>query len=1036
MTEPGRALELLNVKLDVWIDEEHYSKVYKALKIRTKDELAMKVDGVIEAATHRGERVDIEAARSSFREILGASPSNWFRVTDIETERTFSSKEAGEWQPLFLAKRFRARAMENGADTWMALLDDIVLFLQKNLPVLFPDTPAGEVLRHLYFQELAACAKPGYESLGYATTAFDLLPKLGRNAPAAEAFALYKLWGKLNEGIGHWHSSRRMKAALCFNEIVREFDGAAKGLSSEERSYWSRLILEQALLNRAELQEALQFSFHSLKTLQKLGDGKPEHRLIKEALAYRDMRRLPEAEDKMLELFSHAGGQSSRPSKLTIKRTLALFQKWGKTAGPGIWTKAAGLVFDYCLEKLEDYKEKLKDDKRNLTKDILINEVSALTSGFVRHRPKLAKSKPERASYFQLVARYLRWLADMYKDFHSPSFKSEVDKLYAFICVDVDELGNSGLNGDIDLKEFNQYDYNRFSESMEKFFKTYNQETDFLVLDGEIRFLNALNDFESKQSYLYEFKKLERDQRIEVIEGIKLNGPPRECSDIGKCFNATADCLKFSGVLQCSRSFSDPIPSVSLSDYLDTGFTPLIGQDYEKIMKAENSLFLEYLKFRSAHELTDSGPKSRRDNSSDNYRSCHFLGLQRWNSQTPTLTLSLGGGYLLYEQDENGSVTLGIAIDPGFDFVHNLFHMGFTLQDIDFILITHAHLDHIRDFEPIVSAMLDLSKRDKTQNVKGKIHAIMSLGVYHKLESIIVNTTLREFLADTYIVDIEREVCGPDESFLFPFRFALQKTKDSKAKYGKYVSVVEETDKEYEIEIIPTKAYHEDYSDRSDSFGYIINRRLNGKRAFSFGYTGDTKWHEHLLEQYSACEVLCIHLGALIESEDSSNEKNEFRYYKGPQCDELLRKKGHPYLFGLLRFLKEINERDYRQKLLLLSEFGEELKGGIRIDLIHRINKILEAGKRQCLPVDIGLNVKLAESKSSKNQDQYEVRCFGCNNFVKVNDIRFRHFGYGRRDEGLFYFCSTCLKSKPENIIQERMRQLSELGITLQKMAP
>jgi hypothetical protein len=359
-----------------------------------------------------------------------------------------------------------------------------------------------------------------------------------------------------------------------------------------------------------------------------------------------------------------------------------------------------------------------------------------------------------------------------------------------------------------------------------------------------------------------------------------------------------------------------------------------------------------------------------------------------------------------------------------------LFHMGFTLQDIDFLLITHAHLDHIRDFEPIVSAMLDLTKRDKTQSVKGKIHAIMSLGVYRKLENIITNTRLREFLADSYIIDIEKEVTAGD-NFLIPFRFRSDK---SETGVERYVSVVDNTDTDYHIEIRPTKAYHEDYSDVSDSFGYIINRRLNGGHAFSFGYTGDTKWHEDLLQQYSHCEVVCIHLGALIESEDSRDEKNRFSYYKGPQCDDLLRKKGHPYLFGLLRFLKEIKEKDYQHRLLLLSEFGEELKGGIRIDLVHRINKILAPGKRQCLPVDIGLNVKLADSKSMQNQNEYTARCLGCDTFVNIEDIRFRHFGHGGTDEGLYYFCSTCLKSKPENIIQEKMRQLSESGILLRKM--
>lgn len=1016
MSEVDKRFELLNVQLDIWIDEEQYSKVYNSLILKLETELASKVDCVIEAA-ERGSNQDLKAVRLLFQQILSENPSHPLTIVELETGQKIPTKKATDWQPLFLAKRFRARVMENGSDNCMALLDDIVLFLQKNLPALYPKTVEGKVLRQLYFQELSACARPGLESLGFATKSLDLLDETEKHKENAENFSLYRLWGKLNQGIGYWHSNQKMRAALCFNDIIREFDTAAQHLATKEKSYWSSLIYDQAVLNRAELQEALQFSFHSLRTLRRLGDNKREHRLIKEALAYRDMRRMTEAEGKMLELFVGTGRRSNESS---IKEILKLFEKWGKGAGPSIWTKAAGLVFDYCLEKLEFL------DTAN-TAEKWIDQISSLTGAFEKHRLKLTRSRPERASYFQLVARYLRFLADTYKTSRLPFLKDQVDSLYGRISVDAKGIGDHESDGEIRLSEFNQYDYDRFSESMEKFFKTYNQQSGFLLINDEIRFLKGLSEYEENRSFLYEFKRLERNQRIEVLEGVKSTGSPRNCNDIQRCFSTIDDCGHFSGVLRCS----DHSSSLSLSDYLNTGFLPLIAQDYETIMKAENLRFLEYLKFRSYHEPVGR-ISSQQDQDTKDYRSCHFLGLQRWNSQTPTLTLSLGGGYLLYEQDGTGRVTLGIAIDPGFDFVDNLFHMGFTLQDIDFILLTHAHLDHIRDFEPIVSAMLDLTKRDKRQNVKGKIHAVMSLGVYHKLESIITNTTLREFLADSYIIDIEREVGRQNESYLFPFRF--RKSKDSKGGWDKYVSVVESTDKEYEIEIIPKKAYHEDYSERSDSFGFIINRRLDGDRAFSFGYTGDTKWHKDLLQQYSSCEVLCIHLGALIESEDSRDEKNRFEYYKGPQCDELLEKKGHPYLFGLLRFLKEIKEHDYRQKLLLLSEFGEELKGGIRIDLVHRINKILADSKRECLPVDIGLNVKLADNKGAEGQEKYLVHCFGCDTYVNVEDIRFRHFGYGRRDEGLYYFCSTCLKSKPENIIQERMRQISELGIPLRKV--
>ena len=90
---------------------------------------------------------------------------------------------------------------------------------------------------------------------------------------------------------------------------------------------------------------------------------------------------------------------------------------------------------------------------------------------------------------------------------------------------------------------------------------------------------------------------------------------------------------------------------------------------------------------------------------------------------------------------------------------------------------------------------------------------MMSLGVYHKLEHVITNTTLREYLADTYIIDIDKKI---EKEYLPPFRFKKD-TMDDRSR--KFVSVLDNEDSICEIEITPTKAYHNDYSEESDSFG-------------------------------------------------------------------------------------------------------------------------------------------------------------------------------------------------------------------------
>ena len=54
----------------------------------------------------------------------------------------------------------------------------------------------------------------------------------------------------------------------------------------------------------------------------------------------------------------------------------------------------------------------------------------------------------------------------------------------------------------------------------------------------------------------------------------------------------------------------------------------------------------------------------------------------------------------------------GIVIDPGFDFIQNFREAGFFLNDIDYILITHAHNDHSADLEALTSLLHDYNRKE------------------------------------------------------------------------------------------------------------------------------------------------------------------------------------------------------------------------------------------------------------------------------------------------------------------------------------
>ena len=92
--------------------------------------------------------------------------------------------------------------------------------------------------------------------------------------------------------------------------------------------------------------------------------------------------------------------------------------------------------------------------------------------------------------------------------------------------------------------------------------------------------------------------------------------------------------------------------------------------------------------------------------------------LRRWQSFTPALSMGSevghkGGGYFVYKTDKKGEIDEGLVIDPGFDFLENFFDEGFSIRDINAVLITHSHRDHASDFMSIVTLVHEMNKNGK-----------------------------------------------------------------------------------------------------------------------------------------------------------------------------------------------------------------------------------------------------------------------------------------------------------------------------------
>lgn len=70
----------------------------------------------------------------------------------------------------------------------------------------------------------------------------------------------------------------------------------------------------------------------------------------------------------------------------------------------------------------------------------------------------------------------------------------------------------------------------------------------------------------------------------------------------------------------------------------------------------------------------------------------------------PSAFRVLGGGYFL-RAIEPDHAPFGIAIDPGPNFLDNLYRCGFCIEDINMIVVTHDHADHVAALDALLALM-------------------------------------------------------------------------------------------------------------------------------------------------------------------------------------------------------------------------------------------------------------------------------------------------------------------------------------------
>ncbi len=370
--------------------------------------------------------------------------------------------------------------------------------------------------------------------------------------------------------------------------------------------------------------------------------------------------------------------------------------------------------------------------------------------------------------------------------------------------------------------------------------------------------------------------------------------------------------------------------------------------------------------------------------------------LRRWNSFSPGLyrgyTGSLGGGYVLRvnkklmgeyyvegkEENEENEGIENIVIDPGYNFLQNFSKECFHINDIDTIIVTHSHLDHSAELLPIMDLIFQINKRYMYNTYEEppkqkRVNLYLSQGAYKKFFSHIEDQDWKKQLKDVII---------------------LENLNDRECKPLKYLTVSAK------------RTYHMDLGG-VNSIGLKFKLNMKGKNDLVLGYTGDTPWDPGIKNYFKGCDILCVHIGSIKYQEIGYSDKR----YK-PESEREIKEKekefkekyqdtNHLLYFGTEDIIRDCAKKE-ENKLIIVSEWGEELKYGLRTDICKKLSQ--KTGI-QCIPGDIGLYIGIDKQRTIR------VRCNFCEEFVEPKEIE--TFSYGLED-ALHYICQTCQNTLSE----------------------
>jgi hypothetical protein len=278
-----------------------------------------------------------------------------------------------------------------------------------------------------------------------------------------------------------------------------------------------------------------------------------------------------------------------------------------------------------------------------------------------------------------------------------------------------------------------------------------------------------------------------------------------------------------------------------------------------------------------------------------------LLVLRDWNSFSPILRREvrsqngpgpderLGGGYFLVWRGH------GIVIDPGVDFVTQLYRKGLSIADVDTVIITHCHLDHTRDVESLV----DLNYR------------------YNRARGFKPHPPNKDFRALHFLASYPAFMKYSE--YLKTSGCCKNPTQLERGGDAKRITNL--------IDVRAIPAQHTDINGREEeAIGLVFVLKDENGPVVRVGITSDSRWIESLPDSFSGCDVMVAHLGTIEVGEEKAvtTTKTGEATDAGKDADGggFLKTdlKNHLGTKGCFRLLQRVKPR-----IFVIGEFGEEL---------------------------------------------------------------------------------------------------------------